>query len=184
MMGIVMLAGAMLAGCDYKFPSYTPKEVVVVEKTPPQSANYLEDLVEDKHAARDANTAVDIAARLSEKYGQSVEKLNALHVKHQTLMEKDKASQVQISKLQGDLARAEKELTEANTVLVEMREELTQWKKDILGYRSEMRESQKVLIEGVTRLHVLMSGGVAPERSDPKTPLVVKTEEKTGANLK
>ena len=133
-MSIVLLAGTMLAGCDYKFPSFTPNEVSVDDDTKQGNAKYLEDMVNDKHADKDANTAVDIAARLSEKYGQSVEHLSALQRKHQALIEKDKSSQTQISKLQSDITRAEKELTEANTMLLEMKEELAKWKKGLINF--------------------------------------------------
>jgi len=164
-MTLILLAGAMLlAGCDYQ--PWTPGFLGIVpeeEKPENETAKYLEDLVDDKHADKDANTAVDIAARLSEKYGNKVEELNHLQDKHRSLIEKDKSSQQQIVKLKADIVLAEKELTEANAMLKEMQEELKKWKEDVLGFRSEMRQSQKALLEGVTRLHVLISGGVAME---------------------
>jgi len=172
-MSFILLAGAMLAGCDYNFRSYKPPEIAAGEKVETGNAKYLEDLVDDKHTDKDANTAVDIAARLSEKYGQAVEQLNQLQEKHRSLLEKEKGSQQQISKLQSDIARAEKELTEANVMLKEMQGELKKWKEDVLGFRSEMRQSQKALLEGVTRLHVLISGGVAMESptTQPASPI-------------
>ena len=163
-MSFILLAGAMLAGCDYQ--AWTPEFLGIApkkEKPENETAKYLENLVDDKHADKDANTAVDIAARLSEKYGNKVEELNCLQDKHRTLIEKDKSSQQEIVKLKADIVRAEKELIEANTMLKEMQGELKKWKEDVLGFRSEMRLSQKALLEGVTRLHVLISGGVAME---------------------
>jgi len=176
----------MLAGCDYKFDLFTPKDIAADEKTKKVNAQYLEDLVDDKNADKDANTAVDIAARLSEKYGQAVDRLNKLRENHQALIEKDKSSQEQIGKLKLDLARAEKELTEANAMLKEMQGELKKWKEDVLGFRSEMRQSQKALLEGVTRLHVLISGGVAMEAptTQPASPIASNTKEKTSETLR
>jgi len=183
-MTLVLLAGAMLAGCDYGFPefrAYKPKDIAADKKTEKGNGGYLDDMVEDKHADKDANTAVDIAARLSEKYGDALERLNKLQENHQALIEKDKSSQQQIGKLKLGLARAEKELTEANAMLKEMQGELKKWKEDVLGFRSEMRQSQKALLEGVTRLHVLISGGVAMEAptTQPASPIASNTKEKT-----
>lgn len=172
---VVLLAGALMTGCDMNFKSYGSPEILTRNQQPPvtDNANYLEDLVDDQHTSKDDNTAVDIAARLSEKYGQAVERLNELQVKHQTLSNKDRNSQVQIAKLTADVARAEKELTEANAMLLEMREDLAKWKKDVLSFRSEMRQSQKAVIEGVTKLHVLISGGVAMDPPVKSAPIAV-----------
>ena len=182
-MTLILLAGTMLTGCDYK--PWTPDFLGIAgagEKTENEKPKYLEDMVDDKHADKDANTAVDIAARLSEKYGNKLEELNHLQDKHRSLIDKDKASQQQIGKLQLDLVRAEKELTEANVMLKEMQGELKKWKENVLGFRSEMRQSQKALIEGVTRLHVLISGGVAMESptesptTQPASPIASNTK--------
>jgi len=163
-MFLFLLTGAIVAGCEYRplTPEFLGFEGAA-KKTEKEKPNYLEDLVDDRNTSKDDNTAVDIAARLSEKYGQAVDRLNNLQVKHQSLLEKDKNSQQQIKKLQLDIIRAEKELVEANAMLKEMQGELKKWKEDVLGFRSEMRESQKALLNGVTRLHVLISGGVAVE---------------------
>lgn len=181
---VTLLTGTMLAGCDYSFQSYKPLEFAANEQTAKGNAQYLDDTVDDKHGDRDANTAVDIAARLSQKYGESVDKLNDLQAKHQSLIEKDKSSQNQIAKLQLDLGSAEKELTEANTMLLEMQEELVKWKKDVLSFRDEMRQSQKATLQGVTRLYVLISGGVGMETPTTQpAQAVANTKEKTGETL-
>jgi hypothetical protein len=181
---VILFAGAMITGCDYKFQPYAPPAIASTPKVEAGNANYLEDLVDNRHSDRNDNTAVDIAAKLSEKYGQAVDKLNNLQNKHMVLLEKDKGSQIQISKLQTDITRAEKELKEANTMLLEMREELTKWKKDVLSFRSEMRMSQKATLEGLTRLHVLISGGVAMDPAPVRStvPIAAKTKENNGAN--
>ena len=183
---VILLLGAMTTGCDYKFQKYTPPSIGSNDKVEASNANYLEDLVDNRNADRNDNTAVDIAAKLSEKYGDAVDKLNNLQTKHMALLEKDKGSQIQVSKLQTDITRAEKELKEANTMLLEMREELSKWKKDVLSFRSEMRMSQKAMLEGLTRLHVLISGGVAMETAPVQStsPLAAKTKENNGANLR
>jgi hypothetical protein len=181
---VILFAGAMITGCDYNFKPYMPPALTSTPKVEEGDANYLEDLVDNTNADRNDNTAVDIAAKLSEKYGEAVDKLSKMQTKQMALIEKDKGSQIQISKLQTDITRAEKELKEANTMLLEMREELTKWKKDVLSFRSEMRMSQKATLEGLTRLHVLISGGVAmdPAPVQSTNPLATKTKENNGAN--
>ena len=165
-MTLVLLAGAMLTGCGDQpwTPGFLGFEAGD-KKAEKENAKYigLEDLLKKDSTVKEDNTAVDIAAGLAEKYGNKVEELNQLQDKHRSLLDKDQVAQKQIGKLQSDLTRAEKELAEANAMLKEMQGELAQWKGNVLGFRDEMRMSQKVLLEGVTRLHVLISGGVAME---------------------
>jgi hypothetical protein len=193
-MTIALLAGAVLTGCEYKFkPHKTPALAGSESLSEPDIKPYADlekELLNDQNAVTKETTASDIAARLSEKYGQAVEDLKRLQDKHRDALDKDKVSQAHITKLQTDLARAEKELTEANTMLLEMRTELTQWKKDVLGFRNEMRQSQKAMLDAVARLHVVIGGGVAIEESGtetskaPTAPIASNTEDKTGETLR
>ena len=187
-MSFILLTGVMLAGCDYKFQPYTVSDILGDKKPDTGNPPYIDlekGLLKHDYAVKDETTASDIAARLSEKYGQAVDELKDLQTRHMALVEKDKGSQMQISKLQSDITRAEKELTEANTMLLEMREELTKWKKDVLSFRAEMRQSQKAMIDGLTRLHVLISGGVAmdPPKTQSAAPIAANTKENSGENL-
>jgi len=192
---IVLLAGAVLTGCDYKFPARKPEALKLADtpQAPPEASPYIDlerELLKDQHNVNRETNASDIAARLSEKYGKAVEDLRLLQEKHRSLAEKDKASQGQIGKLKVDLARAEKELSEANTMLLEMKDELSKWKQDVLGFRNEMRQSQKAMLNAVTRLTVVISGGVAmdaPPATAQKTqpaPIAANTEEKTGGAIR
>jgi len=158
-----LLAAIALAGCEYKFPAAKPTELAAPENSEIRHAPYADlekELLNEPGAVDDETTASDIAARLSEKYGKAVEEIKKLQDEHNEAIDKDRTSQARIVKLQTDLARAERELTEANAMLLEMREELKQWKRDVLGFRSEMRQSQKAMLDAVTRLTVVISGGV------------------------
>jgi len=189
---VALLAGAALTGCEYKFQPHKPTALTAEDKEPePQIKPYADlerELLNEQHAVDKETTASDIAARLSEKYGQAVEEMKLLQDQHRKALEKDKVSQTEIARLQADLARAEKELTEANAMLLEMKGELTQWKKDVLGFRSEMRQSQKAMLDAVARLTVVIGGGVAmetPAAAPPKSaPIVSNTEDRTGETLR
>jgi hypothetical protein len=184
----ILLAGTMLGGCDYEFQPYKFTKVAIDKEPEPEKKEQYVDLergvLNDDNTIKGETAASDIAARLSEKYGKAVDELKEMQNKHMALVEKDKASQIQISKLTTDIAQAEKELSESNTLLLEMREELAKWKKDVLSFRGEMRKSQEAIINGLTRLHVLVSGGVATDTTVTKpAPIATNTEEKNGEKL-
>lgn len=185
---IILMTGTMLAGCDYRPWTPEPREVAAAnEKTEKENAKYvdLEDMLRNKHTVTKETGASDIAARLSEKYGKAVDELKELGKKNDVLLKNCAESREQVSKLKAKLTATEKELTDANEMLKEMEVELKQWKGDVLGFRDEMRQSQKALIEGVTRLHVLISGGVAMDAPTTQpAPIASNTKEKTGETLR
>ena len=182
-MSFILLTGAMLAGCDYKFQSRPPSAVAASENTEKGSG---EGLLNNWRGVTDNTDAVAIGAQAVKKRDETMDKLEEVRKQHRLLLDKDKISQEDISKLEAKLAGTEKELTEANEMLMEMQVELAKWKKDVLSFREEMRDSQKVLIEGVTRLHVLISGGVAmdPPKAKPAAPIATNIEEENGDNLR
>lgn len=170
-MTLILLAGAMLAGCgDYKL--WPPPDIPDIlgifggdKKAEEENAKPidLEGLVKDPSKVTETTTAVDIGKKAVKKRDDTMDKLEEEREKNWLLREKDKSSQEQIGTLKVKLAGTEKELAEANEMLKEMQVELAKWKENVLGFRGEMRQSQKALLEGVARLHVLISGGVAME---------------------
>lgn len=67
-----------------------------------------------------------------------------------------------------ELNQARRELDDANLMLREMKTELTRWKKDVLGFRAEMREAQSAQLDALHR--VLKVLGAEEPRTAAGTP--------------
>ena len=166
-MTLILLAGAMLAGCDNQ--PWPPPDLLGIimgdEKSKGENAKptELEGLVKEQAKVTATTDAVNIGVTAVKKRNEIMDKLEKTREENWLLIEKERTAQKKVDELQVKLAGTEKELKDANEILTEMQAELKKWKEDVLGFRNEMRLSQKVLIEGVTRLHVLISGGVAME---------------------
>ena len=65
--------------------------------------------------------------------------------------------------LEPKLQQTQKELAEANDLLIEMRIELNNWKTDILGFRAEMRDAEKTQLEALLKILNVLGGEVKPE---------------------
>lgn len=178
-MSLILLAGAMLGGCNYKLDLFGPPELAAGKDIENEEAVYLEDMLDNRPKVTDTNDAVAIGAKANASYHAALKERDKLQTELRVVLKSRDDSQKEAGELKSKLARAEKELAEANTMLLEMREELMKWKKDVLSFRSEMRQSQKALLDGVTRLHVLISGGVAmdPPKTQAAPPIAANIKE-------
>jgi hypothetical protein len=66
------------------------------------------------------------------------------------------------------LQQAHKELAEANSLLIDMRVELNNWKADILGFRNEMRNAETAQLETLLRILKVLGGQVTTESARAK----------------
>jgi chromosome segregation ATPase len=108
-------------------------------------------------------TAVESAIELSEKYAQISEDAVILRERNNSLAGENDKLKEQIDILDGNLKKAEKELGEANNLLVEMRIELNNWKTDVLGFRSEIRQAETAQLEALLKILKVLGGQVASE---------------------
>ena len=112
-------------------------------------------------------TAVDDALLWARKCAESLETLDQERQKNVKLAEENQKLAGQITKSQADLARAQSELAEANKLLVDVRQEVTKWKTDVLGFRDEIRKANQAQIEALAKVLTLVGAEVPAE---PKAP--------------
>jgi hypothetical protein len=62
--------------------------------------------------------------------------------------------------LQKQLQQTQKELNEANEIMISMRAELNKWKQDVLGFRDEMRSAEKAQLEALLKIMKVLGGDV------------------------
>jgi septal ring factor EnvC (AmiA/AmiB activator) len=145
----------LLSGCSAIGEQFSPKTPSAPEPPPAQVKS-------EKFVAPDAEapTAVESTLIWSEKYTKLTEQMEQVQKKNFDLAEENRALSNQATKLQTQLDQAQKELGEANNLLIDMQKELTNWKTDVLGFRDEMRKSQRAQIEALTHIITILGGEV------------------------
>lgn len=113
--------------------------------------------------APQGRTAVESAIELSEKYAKLSEQAAALRGKNQDLITENTQLKKQVASLEVKLKQAQKELTEANDLLIEMRIELNNWKTDVLGFRNEMRQAEEAQLEALLKILKILGGEITVE---------------------
>lgn len=108
-------------------------------------------------------TVVESAIELSEKYAALSEDAVKLRQQNQDLTEKNQQLTEQTAALSTQIQQAQKELAEANDLLIEMRIELNNWKGNILGFRDEMRAAETAQLEALLKILKALGGQVATE---------------------
>jgi septal ring factor EnvC (AmiA/AmiB activator) len=105
-------------------------------------------------------TAVESAIELSEKYAKLSEEAAVIRQQNNDLITENRRLEEQVASLEADLLQAQKELTEANSLLREMIVELNNWKADVIGFREEMRSAEKAQLQALLKILQILGGEV------------------------
>ncbi len=116
-----------------------------------------------QESAPQSPTAVDSAIELSEKYARLSEGAVLLQQQNEDFVVRNQQLKEQGIALEAQLKQTQKELTEANDLLIEMRIELNNWKTDILGFRDEMRDAETAQLEALLKILTVLGGQIASE---------------------
>lgn len=111
-----------------------------------------------QESAPHSPTAVESAIELSKKYAKLSEEAMLLRQKHQESFAENHRLRDQLTSLEAQLQQAEKELTEANELLIDMRVELNNWKANVLGFREEMRDAEKAQLQTLLKILKVLGG--------------------------
>ena len=157
---------ALSVGCA-KFNNGGPAlEDHAAAPDPPPQAAYLSAASVEVADEQGGGTAVENALVWSEKYADAVEKLVLMQQENRFLSEDNSKQAEQVAKLQAELRQCQKELGEANAMLIDMRTELKNWKADVLGFRQEMREAQQAQLIALRSVLKLLGGEVIAAAPD------------------
>jgi len=139
----------------------------------PAEVMHLPDSTERQHSgsvakrfqeyAPQGSTVVESAIELSEKYAKLSEEAAVLRQENQNFIAENRRLKDQVAALNAQLQQTQKELIEANDLLIEMRIELNNWKADILGFRNQMREAEKAQLEALLKILKILGGEVKAE---------------------
>ena len=103
-------------------------------------------------------TAVESAINLSKEYAKLSEEASVLRRENQDLITRNQQHKDQNTTLKAQLQQTQKELTEANDLMIEMRVELNNWREDILGFREEIREADTTQLQALLRILKILGG--------------------------
>lgn len=97
-------------------------------------------------------TAVESAINLSKEYAKLSDEAAVLRRENQDLITGNRQYKDQNTALKAQLQQTQKELTEANDLMIEMRVELNNWRADILGFRDEIRQADTTQLQALLRI--------------------------------
>ena len=149
----------MLAGCSF---SQQPADLAV-ESVP------FERQQDDSIAKRfhepdpEGPTVVESAMKLSGEYARLTREAAVLRQQNEDFIAQNRQLNEQTVSLDTQLKQAQKELAEANDLLIGIRVELNNWKADILGFRNEMRNAETAQLETLLRILNVLGGQVVTE---------------------
>ncbi|NIS49663.1 MAG: hypothetical protein GWN67_19820 [Phycisphaerae bacterium] len=110
--------------------------------------------------AKQGPTAVESAINLSKEYATLSEEVAVLRRENQDLISRNRQYKDENTAIKAQLEQTQKELTEANDLMIEMRIELNNWRNDILGFRDEMREADTAQLQALLRILKILGGEV------------------------
>ncbi|MBM4026700.1 MAG: hypothetical protein FJ280_15050 [Planctomycetes bacterium] len=111
-----------------------------------------------QEGALEGRTAVTSAIELSERYARLSDQTVTLRQENQRLTTDNEALRQQIAAVEAKLKQTQKELGEANDLLIEMLTELNTWKSNILGFRGEMRQAAQAQLEALLKVLEILGG--------------------------
>jgi septal ring factor EnvC (AmiA/AmiB activator) len=123
-------------------------------------------------------TTVESMIELSEKYAALSEEASRLRQHNSQLAEQNQSLEKQLHDCTERLGRTQKELAQANDLLVEMRIELNNWKNDVIGFRGEMRNAETAQLEALLKILKLLGAETQPAlaTAETTTPLSGRTD--------
>jgi len=105
-------------------------------------------------------SAIESAIELSRKYSALLEDIDKLRQDSKRLTEENENLKQRVQPCEAQLAQAQKELNEANELLIDMRIELNNWKTNVLGFRDEIRQADRAQLEALLKIITVLGGEV------------------------
>jgi len=113
-----------------------------------------------QESAPQQSTVVASAMELSKEHAKLSEEAAVLRQENKDLTARNQQLKGQIVTLEAQLQQTQRELNEANDLLITMRIELNNWKTDILGFRDEIRDAETAQLEALLKILKVLGGEV------------------------
>ncbi|MHC4789413.1 MAG: hypothetical protein ACYS8K_09470, partial [Planctomycetota bacterium] len=102
--------------------------------------------------------AVDAAVELSQKYARVTEELLDTQKANKQLADENNKLLEQVATLEVQLAKSRKELEEADEMLVELGNELREWKNNVMAFRKELLDAHNVQMNALLEIMKVLNG--------------------------
>ena len=171
---VVLFAGiAALSGCEME-PLGTDGGLSPPEdrrEGPGGGSGYLGKTAISDETGTAPDAAVDMALQWAKRCSDLSRQLQQANGQTSVLKKENAEFKQNITKLQANLSIAEKELRDANLMLMELQKQLETWKTNVLGFRQEMRQAQEAELKALTKVLKLLGGEVvqAADAADAET---------------
>ena len=109
-------------------------------------------------------SAVESAIELSKRHADLTDELLLLREQNSTLKAENRKLSDKLTLFETQVQRSQRELKEANELMIDMRIELNNWKTDILGFRGEIRDAEKAQLQALLKILNIL-GGEAPSQT-------------------
>ena len=144
----------MPVGVEAEAPA--PQVAAIPEPFPTVEAPTLAGEAPDETSRKVKRTAVEEAIHWSRLYAEALQKVSERDAEIARLRSLNAEKVAEIEAVRNQLKQAEKELLDANTLLIEMDGNLDNWRKDVLGFREEMRRADVAQIEALEKVLSLL----------------------------
>ena len=173
-MSLVLLAIAFLtAGCEQMAfqnddSPYMESPAPASGTPEPAGADYRSDpVIESDHQERSPN-AVKEALGWARKYMEQGERMEQLRRQYAGLQQQYQQRQQENTLRRAGPAAARKDPDNASRMMMELKDELKQWKVSVLGYRREVLDALEAQLEGTNTILKFL-GYQAPDSAAKKT---------------
>ena len=143
-----------VSGCT--LPQKPIDIVVMPQAQSPQQARAVANRFSEQDPQKP--TVVESAMALSEKYAELSREAATLKQQNKELLTENQRAGERLSSVEAELQQTQKELTEANDLLIEMRIELNNWKTNVLGFREEMRQADTEQLKALFKILTILGG--------------------------
>ncbi len=111
-----------------------------------------------------SSTLIESAVELSDKYAKLTTKTAELQQLNQALQQENGQLKLSVESLETQIKQLDAQLEESNRLVMDLNGELQMWKKDILGFRSEMRAAATAQINAL--MNIMTAIGVDKDSDD------------------
>jgi len=122
-----------------------------------QAQNEMADRFTDPGKSSDG----DSVAMWAKRYDSLSEKADELSADNRKYSVENSELKYKIAELEGELETTKSELDDAVKFLGDMQVELVNWKRDVLGYRKEIKSAHDAQIRALTKIVKLLGGETA-----------------------
>lgn len=172
-LGAVLLGGINCSSWQNDLDTLYQPPLKMKEKEPvkaPASPARFQEMTEET-----PSTAESVIS-LTKKHAALNEEATSLRDRNRVLDDENQKLKLRLQALEADLQQTQAELTQANSLLMDILGELDAWKRDVLGFRSEMRHAAKAELEALLKILKILGAEV----QDLQTTSAVAVTEPAG----